>query len=124
MTSFAERLESQDERQSQAIMIALFHSFPVQTLTNTSESFSQAKLIVVVRFVFASHTAICSITNATLRNVTSDQHVLKTSTAATNEKGGVLERKGEIVVGSNSYRYIHLSNIALLGAETYNRLFF
>ena len=99
MTSFAERLESQDERQSQAIMIALFHSFPVQTLTNTSESFSQAKLIVVVRFVFASHTAICSITNATLRNVTSDQHVLKTSTAATNEKVGVLERKGEIVGG-------------------------
>ena len=30
-----------------------------------------------------------------------------------------------LCVGSNSYRYIHLSNIAfLLGAETYNRLFF
>ena len=30
-----------------------------------------------------------------------------------------------LCVGSNSYRYIHLSNIAfLLGAVTYNRLFF
>ena len=98
MTSFAERLRPpslcfdgvtvpcEDERQSQGIMNRFIPFFSSININNTSETFSLAKIIAVLRFVLASHTGMYSITNATLRNVKDSKRsaFLKASTAAAN----------------------------------------